>query len=203
MSNLRIALYQPDIPGNTGTILRLAACLGLQVDIIEPAGFVLSDKNLKRAGMDYLASVAMNRHVNWDRFDAWRLSEGRRLVLASTKAALIKEALEMRQMQDRVVEGAVMRALFPLDNFPHWPRDVLATFGPQINSPLIANGGYDAASGEAALQSGEAALVSFGTPFVANPDLPERFARGAELAQADRATLYGGEDAGFIDYPSL
>ena len=88
MSDLRIALYQPDIPGNTGTILRLAACLGLKVDIIEPAGFVLSDKNLKRAGMDYLASVAMTRHVNWVRFDAWRLSEGRRLVLASTKAAL-------------------------------------------------------------------------------------------------------------------
>ena len=53
---LRIALYQPDIPGNTGTILRLAACLGLGVDIIEPAGFDLSDKNLKRAGMDYIAS---------------------------------------------------------------------------------------------------------------------------------------------------
>jgi len=88
MTELRIALYQPDIPGNTGTILRLAACLGLKVDIIEPAGFVLSDKNLKRSGMDYLASVAMTRHVNWDRFDAWRLSEGRRLVLASTKAAL-------------------------------------------------------------------------------------------------------------------
>ncbi|PLK73196.1 tRNA methyltransferase [Rhizobium sp. TH135] len=88
MSDLRIALYQPDIPGNTGTILRLAACLGLKVDIIEPAGFVLSDKNLKRSGMDYLASVAMTRHINWERFDAWRLEEGRRLVLASTKAAL-------------------------------------------------------------------------------------------------------------------
>lgn len=87
MTDLRIALYQPDIPGNTGTILRLAACLGMKVDIIEPAGFVLSDKNLKRAGMDYLASVAMTRHVNWEQFDAWRVSEGRRLVLASTKAA--------------------------------------------------------------------------------------------------------------------
>lgn len=87
MTRLRIALYQPDIPGNTGTILRLAACLGLKVDIIEPAGFVLSDKNLKRAGMDYLASVAMTRHVNWQKFDEWRTSEGRRLVLASTKAA--------------------------------------------------------------------------------------------------------------------
>ncbi|MCY1668204.1 tRNA (cytidine(34)-2'-O)-methyltransferase [Rhizobium sp. SL86] len=87
MNQLRIALYQPDIPGNTGTILRLAACLGLKVDIIEPAGFVLSDKNLRRAGMDYLASVAMTRHVNWESFDAWRSEEGRRLVLASTKAA--------------------------------------------------------------------------------------------------------------------
>lgn len=87
MTSLRIALYQPDIPGNTGTILRLAACMGMAVDIIEPAGFVLSDKNLKRAGMDYLASVTMTRHVNWQRFDEWRRSEGRRLVLASTKAA--------------------------------------------------------------------------------------------------------------------
>jgi len=85
--SLRIALYQPDIPGNTGTILRLAACLGLAVDIIEPAGFDLSDKNLKRAGMDYIASVTLTRHVNWERFEDVRLHEGRRLVLASTKAA--------------------------------------------------------------------------------------------------------------------
>lgn len=87
MSRLRIALYQPDIPGNTGTILRLAACLGLGVDIVEPAGFDLSDRNLKRAGMDYLAAVALTRHVNWAAFDAWRQAENRRLVLASTKAA--------------------------------------------------------------------------------------------------------------------
>lgn len=87
MSDLRIALYQPDIPGNTGTILRLAACLGLGVDIIEPAGFDLSDRNLKRAGMDYLASVVLTRHVSWTQFEAWRATTGRRLVLASTKAA--------------------------------------------------------------------------------------------------------------------
>jgi tRNA (cytidine/uridine-2'-O-)-methyltransferase len=85
--SLRIALFQPDIPGNTGTILRLAACLGLGVDIIEPAGFDLSDKNLKRAGMDYIASVTLTRHVNWERFETVCLREGRRLVLASTKAA--------------------------------------------------------------------------------------------------------------------
>jgi tRNA (cytidine/uridine-2'-O-)-methyltransferase len=87
MTTLRIALYQPDIPGNTGTTLRLAACLGIGVDIIEPAGFDISDRNLKRAGMDYLAAVSLTRHVNWERFEAWRLESGRRLVLASTKAA--------------------------------------------------------------------------------------------------------------------
>src|SRR6478752_1193758 len=87
MTDLRIALYQPDIPGNTGTILRLAACLGLGVDIIEPAGFDISDRNLKRAGMDYLATVTLTRHTSFDHFEAWRATTGRRLILASTKAA--------------------------------------------------------------------------------------------------------------------
>jgi tRNA (cytidine/uridine-2'-O-)-methyltransferase len=86
-NRLRIALYQPDIAGNTGTILRLAACLGLGVDIIEPAGFPLSDKALKRAGMDYLEMAALTRHVDWDAFEDWRKQDGRRLVLLSTKAS--------------------------------------------------------------------------------------------------------------------
>ncbi len=87
-NGIRIALYQPDIAGNTGTILRMAACLGLAVDIIEPAGFDLSDRNLRRAGMDYLEMAALTRHVDVARFEDWRRSEGRRLVLFSTKAAL-------------------------------------------------------------------------------------------------------------------
>lgn len=82
----RIALYQPDIAGNTGTILRLAACLGLEVHIIEPAGFDLSDRNLKRAGMDYLEMAALTRHVDWAAFEAWRAAENARLVLLTTKA---------------------------------------------------------------------------------------------------------------------
>ena len=86
--DLRIVLYQPDIPGNTGAILRMAACLGLAVDIVEPAGFDMSDRALKRAGMDYLEMAALTRHVSWEAFEAWRGSEGRRLVLFSTKAAL-------------------------------------------------------------------------------------------------------------------
>lgn len=87
MTDLRIALYQPDIAGNTGTILRLAACLGFAVDIIEPAGFDISDRNLKRSGMDYIASAALTRHVTWGHFDTWRQTTTRRLVLASTKAS--------------------------------------------------------------------------------------------------------------------
>lgn len=87
MTDLRLALYQPDIPGNTGTILRLAACLGFAVDIIEPAGFDISDRNLKRAGMDYIADAALTRHVSWAHFEEWRATTARRLVLASTKAA--------------------------------------------------------------------------------------------------------------------
>jgi tRNA (cytidine/uridine-2'-O-)-methyltransferase len=87
MSNLAIALYQPDIAGNTGTILRLAACLGMTVELIEPAGFDTSDRNLRRAGMDYLETVLLTRHIDWRHFEDWRRQTGRRLVLASTKAA--------------------------------------------------------------------------------------------------------------------
>jgi tRNA (cytidine/uridine-2'-O-)-methyltransferase len=87
MADIRVALYQPDIAGNTGTILRLAACLGFAVDIIEPAGFDISDRNLKRAGMDYIAAASLIRHINFEHFETWRRTTGRRLVLASTKAA--------------------------------------------------------------------------------------------------------------------
>jgi tRNA (cytidine/uridine-2'-O-)-methyltransferase len=87
-SGIRIALYQPDIAGNTGTILRMAACLGVAVDIIEPAGFDMSDRALRRAGMDYLEMAALTRHLDFEAFDDWRIAENRRLVLFSTKAAL-------------------------------------------------------------------------------------------------------------------
>lgn len=86
--DLRIALYQPDIPGNTGAILRMAACLGLTVDIIGPAGFDLSDRSLKRAGMDYLEMAALTRHDDWNAFETWRKPKGRRLVLFSTRARI-------------------------------------------------------------------------------------------------------------------
>ena len=86
MTRPSIALYQPDIPGNTGTILRLGACLGLDVHVIGPTGFDLSDKALKRAGMDYLAIASLTDHVSWASFEEWRASANRRLILASTRA---------------------------------------------------------------------------------------------------------------------
>jgi tRNA (cytidine/uridine-2'-O-)-methyltransferase len=84
---MRIALYQPDIPQNTGTILRLCACLDVEAHIIEPAGFPISDRHFRRAGMDYLDQVSIVRHDSWDHFEQWRNDAGHRLVLFTTKGA--------------------------------------------------------------------------------------------------------------------
>ncbi len=81
---MRIALYEPDIPQNTGTILRLAACLGVEAHIIEPAGFPTSDRAFRRAGMDYLDQVSIVRHTGWGAFETWRQTDGLRLILFST-----------------------------------------------------------------------------------------------------------------------
>lgn len=81
-----LALYQPDIPQNAGTLLRLGACLGVTIHIIEPAGFRLDDRALRRAGMDYLDRAALCRHDSWSAFNAARRAAGRRLVLLTTQA---------------------------------------------------------------------------------------------------------------------
>jgi tRNA (cytidine/uridine-2'-O-)-methyltransferase len=82
---MQIALYQPDIPQNTGTILRLCACMDVAAHIIEPAGFPISDRHFRRAGMDYLDQVNWRRHDSWAKFEAWRRLEGHRLLLLTTK----------------------------------------------------------------------------------------------------------------------
>ena len=82
---MRIALYQPEIPGNVGAILRLSACLGVGVDIIEPCGFVFSDKRMRRAGMDYADHVSIARHADWSQF--CNASTGRQILL-STRGTL-------------------------------------------------------------------------------------------------------------------
>lgn len=83
-----LALYQPDIPQNTGTMLRLAAVAGVEAEIIEPAGFDVSDRNFRRAGLDYLERAAVRRHDSFAAFETWRKSQGRRLVLCTTAGAL-------------------------------------------------------------------------------------------------------------------
>jgi tRNA (cytidine/uridine-2'-O-)-methyltransferase len=85
---MEIALFQPDIPPNTGTILRLCACLDVGAHIIEPAGFPVSDRAFRRAGMDYLDQVRLTRHISWTEFEEWRRENGRRLVLFTTKGAI-------------------------------------------------------------------------------------------------------------------
>jgi tRNA (cytidine/uridine-2'-O-)-methyltransferase len=82
---MRLALYEPDIPQNTGTLLRLAAVLGIGVDIIEPCGFLLDDRRLRRAGMDYLESVSIIRHNSWKTFEKQRVGTcSSRLLLLTT-----------------------------------------------------------------------------------------------------------------------
>ena len=82
---MRLALYEPDIPQNTGAVLRLCACLGIGVDLIEPFGFIWDDRHLKRAGMDYLDQVALTRHRSWEAFQA--VPKGRTILL-TTQGAL-------------------------------------------------------------------------------------------------------------------
>lgn len=84
---MRLALYQPDIPQNAGAILRLAACMGIPAEIIEPCGFVWSDRHLRRAGMDYLDQVSLTRHVSWAAYLGAHKAAGGRLVLLTTRGA--------------------------------------------------------------------------------------------------------------------
>ena len=81
---IKIALFEPDIPQNTGSILRLIACFGLQLDIIGPCGFLLSEKKMRRSGMDYIDTAYFRLHESWDAFQEDRLKFSSRLILATT-----------------------------------------------------------------------------------------------------------------------
>lgn len=97
----------------------------------------------------------------------------------------------------------LMNAMFPTDNLPQYPRDVIGTFGKITKHPVLANGGYTRETGEQELEKGIAKVISYGALFLANPDLPKRFELNTELNQPDRATMYGGGEKGYTDYPSL
>jgi N-ethylmaleimide reductase len=97
----------------------------------------------------------------------------------------------------------IMNVPFPADKFPQYPTNSVETFGKLTQHTVIANCGYTQETGEAELEKGIAKLISYGALFLANPDLPKRFELNAELNQPDRATMYGGQDQGYIDYPFL
>jgi tRNA (cytidine/uridine-2'-O-)-methyltransferase len=123
---MQIALFQPDIPQNTGTILRLCACLDVAAHIIEPAGFALSDKLFRRSGMDYLDHVALTRHVSWSHFEEWRRAAGARLLLFTTRgsssyvdfrydqADILLLGRESKGVPDEVFAAADARLRIPL-----------------------------------------------------------------------------------------
>jgi len=83
---MRIALFEPDIPQNTGNIFRLGACLGIEVDIIEPTGYVFDDKRFKRSSMDYIDHIKYKRHLDWNAFYEWSKKDNFRLILLTTKS---------------------------------------------------------------------------------------------------------------------
>ena len=83
---MRIALFEPDIPQNTGNIFRLGACLGIEVDIIEPTGYIFDDKRFKRSLMDYIDHIKYKRHLDWESFYEWSKKNNFRLILFTTKS---------------------------------------------------------------------------------------------------------------------
>jgi tRNA (cytidine/uridine-2'-O-)-methyltransferase len=122
----RLALYQPDIPQNAGTMMRMAACFGMAVDIIEPAAFPVSDRAFRRAGLDYLDHVGIERHVSFAAFEEWRRESKRQLVLLTTKADLnyaeaayrpgdiLMVGRESAGVPDHVHDASDIRVLIPM-----------------------------------------------------------------------------------------
>jgi tRNA (cytidine/uridine-2'-O-)-methyltransferase len=143
---MQIALYQPDIPPNTGTILRLCACLDVSAHIIEPAGFAVSDYAFRRAGMDYLEHVSLMRHVSWDAFEAWRREAGYRLLLFTTKGAT--SYLDFRyQAQDILTFGRESAGV---------PEEVAAKADARLKIPIKASLRSLNVAMSAAIAAGEA-----------------------------------------------
>ena len=97
---MRIALFQPDIPQNTGTLLRLGACLDVPLDIIEPCGFIFNEKSMRRAGMDYIEKANYKRHNSWEDFLSYRAENKEqygRIVLLTTKADMPYTDFEFKE----------------------------------------------------------------------------------------------------------
>ena len=120
---MRIALFEPDIPQNTGNIFRLSACLGIPVDIIEPTGFIFDDKRFKRALMDYIKFINYKKHLDWKEFYQWSQESNFRLVLLTTKS--ITKYTSFSFSENEV--GAVVGDLSIID--PNFSSNVNYTLG--------------------------------------------------------------------------
>jgi tRNA (cytidine/uridine-2'-O-)-methyltransferase len=143
---LRLALFQPDIPQNAGTLLRLSACLGVAVDIIEPCGFVLDERKVRRAGMDYIGQASYTRHSSWEAFAAALAAGGRRLVLLTTGGEARHDRFSFRA-GDTIMVGRESAGV---------PPEVAAAAQARIRIPMRAGARSLNVALAAALATGEA-----------------------------------------------
>jgi tRNA (cytidine/uridine-2'-O-)-methyltransferase len=150
---MRIALFQPDIPQNAGTILRLCACLNVEAHIIEPAGFPVSDRHFRRAGMDYLDQVQIVRHAAWETFENWRREAGIRLLLLTTRGS--RSYLDCRYGPDDILMLGRESAGVPDDVFAAADERLAIPMQPGMRSLNVAMAAA-MALGEALRQTGAA-----------------------------------------------
>ena len=143
---MRIALFEPDIPQNTGNIFRLGACLGIEVDIIEPTGYVFDDKRFKRSSMDYIEHIKYRRHLDWNEFYEWSKKNNFRLILLTTKS---KKKYTKYQFQDNDI------LLFGRES-AGVPKDVHDIVNEQLTIPMKKNMRSINVSSSVALVTGEA-----------------------------------------------
>ena len=156
---MRIALYEPDIPQNAGSILRLAACFGIGVDIIEPCGFLLDDKRFRRAGMDYLDHVKILRHGSWEKFRRAHMVRGGRLVLLTTRGEISHFHFAFRP-DDILLFGRETSGV---------PAAVRAACDARVRIPMAAGLRSLNVAAAAAIAVGEALRQTGGFPATAPP----------------------------------
>lgn len=133
---MRLALYHPEIPQNTGTLMRLCACLGLTLDIIHPCGFVWDDRKLHRAGMDYMDIATVHHHQAWEQFYTWSNEENYRLILLDAQANLPYTQFEFAQ-NDILLFGQESSGV-PEEIFQLIPHRLLIPMTPNCRSLNVA-----------------------------------------------------------------
>ena len=152
---MRMALYQPDIPQNAGAVMRTAACLGVACDVIGPAGFVMTDKKLRRAGMDYLDRLALTEHPSWDAFrHKLGSAGGGRLILLSTGAATNHLDFAYRA-DDVLLAGSESAGV---------PAEVAAACAAAVRVPIVAGARSLNVAQALAMVLGEALRQTHGFP---------------------------------------